>query len=127
LLFNFALEYAIRKVQETKEGLGLDGTHQLLVCATDVKTALLNASKEVGLEINGEKTKYMFISHHQTTGQNHYIRVANKSLENVTKIKYLGMTTANQNCIDKEIKSRLNLGNACYHAVQNYLSSCLKT
>jgi hypothetical protein len=35
------------------------------------------------------------------------------------------MTLTNQNCVHGEIKSKLNLGNACYHAVQNLLSSCL--
>ena len=39
--------------------------------------------------------------------------------------KHLGTTLTNQNSIQEEIKSRLKLGNACYHAVQNLLSSSL--
>jgi hypothetical protein len=67
----------------------------------------------------------MFMSRHQTRGQNHFIKVTNKSFENVTKFKYFEMMLKNQNCIHEEIKSRLYSGNACYHAVQNLLSSCL--
>jgi tRNA threonylcarbamoyladenosine modification (KEOPS) complex Cgi121 subunit len=82
----------------------------------------LDASKEIGLELNSEKTKYMFMSCHQTAGKSNHIRVANKSFEKVAKFKYLGATLTDQNCIYEEIRSRLNLGNACYHAVQNLSS-----
>jgi hypothetical protein len=85
----------------------------------------LDASKEIGLEVNSEKTKYMFTSCHQTAGQSNYMRVANKSFEQVSKFKYLGATLMDQNCIHEEIRSRLNLGSAGYHAVQNLLSSHL--
>jgi hypothetical protein len=67
----------------------------------------------------------MFTFHHQTRGQNHYIWAATKSFENEAKFKYLGTTLTDQNCIHEEIKGRLNSGNACYHAVQNLLSSHL--
>jgi hypothetical protein len=86
---------------------------------------LLEASKNIGLEINEEKTKYIITSRHPNSGQNQHIRIANESFEKVAKFKYLGMTLINQNDIHDEIKSRLNLGNACYYSVQNLLSSHL--
>jgi hypothetical protein len=138
LLFNFALEYAIKKVQENQVGLKLNGTNQLLAYTDDVnllgdnidtirknKETLIDASKEVGLEINVKKSKHKLLSRHQNIGRNRDIKIANRSFRNVSQFKYLGMTVTNQNLIQEEIKSRLNSGNACYHSVQKLLSSRL--
>jgi hypothetical protein len=65
---------------------------------------LIDASKEVGLEINVEKTKYMLLSRHQNVGRNRDIKTANRAFENVSQFKYLGMTVTNQNLIQEEIK-----------------------
>jgi hypothetical protein len=86
---------------------------------------LIDASKEVGLEINVEKTKYMLLSRHQNVGQNQDINIANRSFENVSQFIYLRTTVTDQNLIQVEIKRRLNSGNACYHSVQSLLSSRL--
>jgi hypothetical protein len=72
-----------------------------------------------------EKTICCYIVTRQNTGQNHDIKIANRSFENVTQFRYLGMTVTNQNLTQEEIKRRLNLGNAHYHPVQNFWSSCL--
>jgi hypothetical protein len=137
LLFNFALEYAIRKVQEIQLGLKRNGTHKLLAYIDDVnllgdnidtikknKETIIGASKEVGLVINVEKTKYM-LPCQQNVGRNQDIKIARSPFENVSWFKYLGTTITNQNFIQEEIKRRMNSGNAFYHSVKNLLSSHL--
>ena len=76
LLFSCDLEGSGRPVW-----LELDGTHQVLIYADDVNMlggnmytikekaeALVVASKEIGLEVNADKTKYMVMSRDQNTG-----------------------------------------------------------
>jgi hypothetical protein len=87
--------------------------------------AVLDASKEVGLEVNPEKTKYMLMSCSQKIGQKHSIKIANRFFEDVEKFKYLRTTLTDQNCMHEEVNTGPNSGNACYHSVQGLLSSRL--
>ena len=83
------------------------------------------ASKEIGLELNAYKTKYMVMSRDQNAERSHSMKTANISFERVEELKCLGTALTNLNSIQEKIKSRLKSGIACYHSVQNILSSSL--
>ena len=105
----------------------LNGTHQLLVYGDVVKIlggsinttqnnteALVLANKEIGLDVNADKTKYMVMSRDQNARQSHSIKTDNSSFEKMEQFMYLGTTSTNQNSIQEEIKGRLQSGNAGY-------------
>jgi hypothetical protein len=96
-VFKFALEHAIRKFQENQVGVKLNGTHRLLVYADDMNLLgdinryhkenngnEIDASKEIGLGIHAEKSKYMLLSRHQNAGQNRaaWYRLVNLHIRN---------------------------------------------
>ena len=100
LLFNFALEYAIRRVQVNQDGLKLNGTHQPLAYADDVNMlggsihtikenagAFIVASKDNRLEVNADKTKHKVMSRDQNAGRSHNMKTDNRSFEIVEEFK----------------------------------------
>jgi len=86
---------------------------------------IVAAITEIGLGVSAHKTKYMVMSRDQNAGRIHSVRIDNSTFERVQGFKYLGTTLTNQNSIMEEIQSRLRPGNACYHSVENLLSSRL--
>ena len=81
--------------------------------------ALVAATREIGLEVSADKTKYMVVSRDQNARQNHSVRIDNSTFERVEEFKYLGTTLTNRNSIQEEMKCRLRSGNVCYHSVRS--------
>ena len=69
----------------------------------------------------------MTVSRDQNAGRIHSVKIDNSSIERAEEFRYLGTTLTNQNSIQEEIKCMLKLGNVCYYAVQNLLSSRLRS
>jgi hypothetical protein len=101
LVFNFALEYALRKVQENHVGPKFNRTYQLLVYADDVNllgdsidTIQKNTETLIDacLQVNADKSKYTMLPRQQIAGQNHNIKMANRRFANVPQFIYLGTT-----------------------------------
>ena len=118
MFFNFALEDAIRRVQVNQDGLKLNGTHQLLAYDDDVNIlggsihalkgnaeTLVAATRETGVEINSDKTKYMVISRDQNAGRIHSVRFDNRTFEMVEDFKYLGTTLTNEILLRKKLRA----------------------
>jgi hypothetical protein len=73
--------------------------------------------------VNVDKTKYLIMSRDQNARRIHNAKIDNSSFERLEQFKYLGKVIKNKNSTKDEIKSRLKSWNACYHSVQNRLSS----
>jgi len=121
-------------------GLEIKWYYQLLVYAYNVhilggsihtiqknKEPLVVPSKEIGLEVNANKTKYRVIFRDQNKGQIHNLKTDNISFEMVELYKYLGTTLIHTNSIQQDIQSSMNSGNVCYHLVQDLFSFSLLT
>jgi hypothetical protein len=104
----------LTKVQKEKEILKLNEIHQFLIYANGVTSLGENintikknrgSSVRIGTEENAKKTRCMLMSHHKNTRQKHDMKRANRSFENVEKLKYSGATPVNEIVFMKKLRA----------------------
>jgi hypothetical protein len=91
---------------------GINLSHHVRAIKENTEVLVVD-SKEIGLEVNADKSKYMVMSPDQNVGRTHNMKIDNSSFERVEEFNYFG-TLTNQNYIQGEIKRRLKSGNKCY-------------
>jgi len=134
ILFNMALESVVREMSNgdawsPHRGLLLAYADDIIITGntrTEVQMnlkKLMKASKNMGLLVNEEKTKYMAITRRSEDSSN--LKVENKEFEQVKEFKYLGVTLNNKNIMHEEINVRLNAANRCYFAMETIFKSKL--
>jgi sorting nexin-29 len=130
MLFNIALEKAVRDAGIGKRGTIYHTSVQVLAYAGDIDVIgqttravketfleLEKAAQEIGLTVNESKTKYMEITFKPNNMQ--YVIVNNYKFEKVNEFKYLGTLIKANNNLTQEINHRLLLANKCYYELKN--------
>ncbi|KAL4083423.1 hypothetical protein QTP88_028739 [Uroleucon formosanum] len=123
--FNIALEWVVRTANETRK-MEVGKIETILAyaddvvilgnCRNEVKQTTINfleAGKIMGLEVNEEKTKYMYISRNDRNDLN--LKVDLYVFEKVEAFKYLGININSKNNVHEEIKERVVSANQCYY------------
>jgi len=122
-----------------RQTMELNENHTLLAYADDIiilgdtkqdtvnsMSDLMKVCKHIGLTINQEKTKYMFMTREARDNEDDSdLEVDGISFQQVHDFKYLGVNINNRNCMHNEIKLRLKAGNVCYFAMSHLFRSKL--
>lgn len=136
LLFNIALDEALRKTKEQTPGIKLGTKINVLAFADDVALisedptglqqlaeVLINEAKLVGLEISESKTKYMVVGRNVENSNRPNLNVGNKTFQRCNEFKYLGFTINQSNEEDHEINLRIASANKSYWALDKLFKS----
>lgn len=141
LLFNAALELTIRKSGINRSGTLLNKSHQCLAYADDILLIarsrkkleevagdLFKTAKQIGLQINKSKTKYMELKNKQGENRQNNLRVQMgeegvQEFEEVEEYMYLGVLITNKCKEEREIDLRIAKGSRCAGSVNRIIRS----